>query len=98
MGLCGIMAWRSVLDGNRPKEVPDFRIPAIRNKYRHDNACCTPEIAGKQLLPNTSFEPMDIPDETFDNVREIWLGNKKSPLAPLFYTQEELNKTDAENS
>lgn len=94
MGLCGIMAWRSVLDGNKPKEVPDFRIPAVRNKYRFDNACCTPEVAGDQLLPLTSFEPLEVSDETFENVRQIWLGNKKSPIAHRFYSQEDIDEAN----
>jgi predicted dehydrogenase len=37
MSMVGIQAWRSALEGGKPKEIPDFRIKAQRNKYRKDN-------------------------------------------------------------
>ena len=84
MGLCGIMAWRSVLDGNKPKEVPDFRIRANRDRYRYDNACCTPSVAKDQLLPNTSKEPVFETDEQFEEVRKQWLRQDDSKIKDLF--------------
>ncbi len=74
MGLCGLMAWRSVLAGNAPMEVPDFRKKEDRDRYRNDNACCTPEVAGDQVLPTSSYELPPIPDKVFDDVRKQWLG------------------------
>ena len=35
--LTGIMAVRSQLEGGKPMEVPDFRDPAVREKYRNDD-------------------------------------------------------------
>lgn len=35
--LPGILAYRSSLEGGQPQEVPDFRIPAVRAKYRSDD-------------------------------------------------------------
>lgn len=78
MGICGILAYRSVLAGNAPMDVPDLRDPAQRDKYRHDNACCTPAIAGDQLLPRTSHEDPPIPDEVYDAVRDLWLAGKNA--------------------
>ena len=83
MGLCGIMAWRSVLDGNSPKEVPNFRIKAVRDKYRFDNACTTKSVAGDKVLPASSHETPDLPDETFEEVRKQWLG-QDSKIKDLF--------------
>ena len=83
MGLCGIMAWRSVLAGNKPMEIPDLRILSERDKYRRDNACCTPEVAGERLLPKTSHQQVSIPDETYDNVRRQWL-REPNPISDLF--------------
>lgn len=83
MGLCGLMAWRSVLAGNEPFEVPDFRIKEVRDRFRNDNACCSPDVAGKQLLPHSSYPIPDYPDEVFENVRKQWLG-EKSDINELF--------------
>ena len=89
MGLCGIMAWRSVLAGNIAMEIPNFRVKAVRNLYRFDNACCTKEVAGDQLLPNTSFEPVWYPDETYEAVRKQWLREEDSPIKDLFNYDKE---------
>ncbi|MGM9625388.1 MAG: helix-turn-helix domain-containing protein, partial [Eubacteriales bacterium] len=50
MGICGILAYKSILAGNIPVDVPNLRNPGERDAWRTDNACCTPEIAGDQLL------------------------------------------------
>ncbi|MBQ9545376.1 MAG: Gfo/Idh/MocA family oxidoreductase [Clostridia bacterium] len=83
MGMIGIMAWRSVLAGNRPMDIPDFRIPAERDKFRFDNACCTPSVAGDKLLPNTSHEVCTFPDEVYEEVRKQWL-KEENPISDLF--------------
>lgn len=73
MGICGLLAYRSILNGNHAVEIPDFRIPSERDLYRRDNACTNPKIAGDQLLPRSSFGNPDIPDAVYDKVREDWL-------------------------
>lgn len=83
MGLCGLMAWRSVLAGNAPMEVPDFRKKEIRDRYRDDNACCTPEVAGDQLLPFTAYPLPEFSDEVYENVRKQWLGEENG-ISELF--------------
>lgn len=72
MGLPGILAYRSICNGNIPIEVPDFRDKSIREKYRNDNWCTDPEIAGDNLAPYCSFGSPEIPDSVYDRVREIW--------------------------
>ena len=72
MGICGILAYRSVLGGGIPIAVPDLRDPARRDAYRFDNACTTPEVAGDQLLPRSSFGEPDIPDSVYTHVRQLW--------------------------
>ncbi len=72
MGICGILAWRSTVNGNIPIEVPDLSKPELRDKYRNDNACTNPKIAGDQLMPVTTFEPKTVPDEVYDNARKLW--------------------------
>lgn len=76
MGLCGLMAWRSVLAGSAPVEIPDFRKKEERDRFRNDNACCTPSVAGEQLLPCSSYKTPVVSDETYDNVRKQWLGEE----------------------
>jgi hypothetical protein len=79
MGICGILAYRSILAGNEPIAVPNLRNKEERDAYRNDHACTTPEVAGDQLLPVTSFpeyqEPL--PDEVYDRVREMWLKTQQ---------------------
>lgn len=72
MGICGILAWRSILNGNVPVKVPNLRNPEERDEYRNDNACTSPEVAGDQLLPIWSKEREEIPDETYDKMRKYW--------------------------
>lgn len=72
MGICGILAWRSAVNGSIPIDVPDLSIPSERDKYRNDNACTNPAIAGDKLLPRTVFDIKEVPDEVYDKVRELW--------------------------
>ncbi len=69
MGLCGIMAYRSILTGNKAVEIPNLRIKSERDKYRNDHACTNPEIAGNQLLPAYHTGTIDIPKEVYESVK-----------------------------
>ena len=77
MGICGILAYRSVLNGGAPVEVPDLRDPAQREKYRHDIACTNPRVAGDQLWPTSPEGTPDIPQEQYDKVRKLWQEGKE---------------------
>ncbi len=73
MGICGILAYRSVLNGNIPIAVPNLRNREERDAYRHDNACTNPRVAaGDELLPITSHETQTVPDELYERVRTLW--------------------------
>ncbi len=72
MGICGILAWRSALNGNIPIDVPDLSKPEQRDKYRNDHACTNPAVAGEQVVPRTVYEPFEMPDEVYDSVRALW--------------------------
>jgi len=76
MGICGILAYRSVLNGNTPVKIPDLRNKAERDAFRNDNACTNPDIAGDQLLPVRS-EGL-IPDDSYEYIRQIWLNDKNA--------------------
>ncbi|MCL2057805.1 MAG: Gfo/Idh/MocA family oxidoreductase [Oscillospiraceae bacterium] len=79
MGICGILAYRSVLNGNAPVDVPDFRDKLARGAYVDDNACTNPNVAGDQLLPISPYFDADtIPDSEFDRYRKLWLDGKNA--------------------
>lgn len=72
MALPGVLAYRSILQGNIPIEVPDFRDKAAREKFRYDNKTTSPNASPEDLLPVCSHTVRDIPDSVYDNVRETW--------------------------
>ena len=74
MGICGILAYRSILAGNQPIKVPNLRNPEERDAYRNDHACTNPLIAGDQLIPCSSYGERELPDELFEKLRRQWLG------------------------
>ena len=75
MGIPGILAYRSILNGNMPYEVPNFRIKAEREPYRDDRACTDPAVAGEQLIPPNAWNQEELPDEVYARVREMWKNN-----------------------
>ncbi len=75
MFLPGMFAYRSILNGGIPVDVPNLRDPAERDKWRNDTACTDPEIAGNMLLPFMKDENLDIPDESYDKIKAEWLKN-----------------------
>lgn len=77
MGVPGILAFRSICQGNMPMEVPDFRTLEAREKYRHDNWCTNPSVAGADLAPYTAFESPDISGDVYDKVRKEWESGGK---------------------
>lgn len=74
MGICGLLAYRSALNGNQPVRVPNLRNRDERDAYRSDRACTTPEVAGDQLLPVTSHSEAlhEIPDAVYERVKRMW--------------------------
>lgn len=72
MGICGLLAYRSILQGNVPVKVPNFRNKEERDAYRYDNACTTPSVAGDMLLPRSSHPYEGVPDETYKKHEELW--------------------------
>ncbi len=55
MGMCGLLAHRSILNGSIPMKMPDFRKKEDRDKYRFDVACTDERVAGDAVLPVSSF-------------------------------------------
>lgn len=78
MGICGILAYRSVLNGGVPMDIPNLRNPAERDAWRSDNVCTNPAVAGDQLLPCYPGGSKTYSDAVYENVRRMWLDEKKS--------------------
>lgn len=72
MSLPGLFAYRSILAGGAPMQIPDLRKKEERDKWRDDIACTDPAVAGEMLLPTTKGGTPDIPDEIYDRQREAW--------------------------
>ena len=79
MGICGILAYRSILNGNIPVKVPNLRNKEEREAYRNDRACTNPAVAGDQLIPSSPYYDIDsIPDEEYEKCRQSWLDGKNA--------------------
>lgn len=72
MGMCGLMAHRSILNGGQPMEMPDFRKKEDRDRYRNDVACTDPKTAGDQLLPVSSYPAYVYSDEEKAELKRQW--------------------------
>ena len=72
MFLPGMFAYRSVLSGGIPMEIPNLRDKAVREQYRNDTMCTDPKVAGDLLIPVFSKGNPDIPQEVYDRMREKW--------------------------
>lgn len=65
MFLPGMFAYFSALEGGKPLEIPNMRIPEEREKWRNDTRCTDPKVAGDMLIPGYSKGNPDIPEETY---------------------------------
>lgn len=66
MTLPGTLGYRSIVNGNIPLEVPDLRNKKIRDRYRDDNWCLDPKMAGPgQPTSSSSMESIKIPDSLY---------------------------------
>ena len=72
MFLPGLFAYRSVLNGGIPMEIPNLRDKSVRDLYRNDTACTDPAVAGDQLIPVFSKGNPEIPDAIYQEVKRKW--------------------------
>ncbi len=69
MTIPGLFAYRSLLQGGVPLDIPDLRDPKQRDLYRNDTLCTDPKAAGDMLVPAYSRGEVEIPDEVYEKVR-----------------------------
>ena len=95
MFLPGMFAYRSILAGNIPMEIPNLRDKAVREQYRNDTACTSPEVAGDQLLPTFSKGTPAISDEVYAEQYRLW---RKEFEANEGYTKAAFTQGDGKNT
>lgn len=87
MGLAGMFAYRSVLNGGIPMEMPNLRDVSQRDKWRNDTMCTDPKVAGNMLIPSFSLGNPNIAQEVYDRMRlkyEEELKNNTGHIAAQF--------------
>ena len=73
MGICGILAHRSVLNGNIPMKVPNLRNKSERNLYRNDCETTFPDIENGKLVSRRELPPARERDEQFQKyIAGLW--------------------------
>ena len=78
MALPGMFAYRSILAGGIPMEIPNLRNKEEREKWRNDVACTDIEVAGDMLLPTRKDGTPDIPMEVYENMKQKWEEEKNA--------------------
>lgn len=69
--LPGQFAFRSILAGGIPMDIPNLRNKEERDKWRNDTMCTDPAVAGDMLMPQYSKgEIPEIPDSVYENMRK----------------------------
>ncbi|MBR5308706.1 MAG: Gfo/Idh/MocA family oxidoreductase [Clostridia bacterium] len=72
MFLPGMFAYRSVLAGGIPMDIPNLRNKDEREKWRNDTTCTDSRVAGDMLVPCCSKGNADIPDEVYEESYKKW--------------------------
>ncbi len=72
MCIPGILAYKSIVNGNCSIDIPNLRNKAERDAYRNDTFCTFEESAGDQWVSNNiqGFEP--VPDSVYEEVKRRW--------------------------
>lgn len=72
MFLPGMFAYRSVLNGGIPMEIPNMRDKEERERYRNDTTCVQAEVAGDMTIPSFSKGNLEVYDMVYELVRRKW--------------------------
>ena len=73
MFLPGMFAYRSIIAGGIPMEIPNLRNKEDREKYRNDTTCTNPALAsGENLLPISKNGTPEISEEVYKKMYTLW--------------------------
>lgn len=78
MFLPGMFAYRSVLNGGITMQIPNLRNKEERDKYRDDVLCTDGKVAKEKVLPVFSQGNPEIPQETYDKMRNMWIEENRT--------------------
>ncbi len=70
MFLPGMFAYRSILQGGIPVDIPNLRDADERKKWSNDTACTDFRVAGAMLWPTTAKGTPDIADDVYETVKQ----------------------------
>ncbi len=88
MFLPGLFAYRSVLNGGIPMDIPNLRNKEERELWRNDVACTDPAVAGESLLPCFSKGNPEIDDSAYANMKALWDKERGHDVAEADSNQE----------
>ena len=71
MFLPGMFAYRSILAGGVPMQIPNLLNRVDRDLWRNDTACTDPKVAGDMLWPTMSAGTPDIPMEVYAYMAQL---------------------------
>ena len=93
MFLPGMFAYRSILNGGDPMEVPNLRDQSVRDQFRNDTMCTDPKVAGDMLIPPFSKGTPDIPREVYEKQKkQMEKGIENSEYFVKATTQGKIDK------
>jgi predicted dehydrogenase len=72
MSACGILGWRSALQGSAPVPVPDFRDEAQRTAFENDHWSPDPTRAGAERPPCSILGEHSASGEAITFSRQVW--------------------------
>ena len=98
MGFTGLFGYESVMKGGVPVEIPDFRKPENREKYRNDTRCTDPVKAGDMLIPSYSKGNPEIPQETYEGIVKAWEKYKEEEAAKEAQKSSDMDAKSPTNS
>lgn len=78
MGMCGLLAHRSILNGGIPMKMPDFRKKEDRDLFRNDVACTDKKTAGSSLLPVSQYPAYVYSEEEKAELKRRWEESVKN--------------------
>ena len=93
MFLPGMFAYRSILKGGIPMEIPNLRDKAVREKFRKDTMCTDPKVAGDMLIPTFSKGTPSIQKSVYEaQKKEIEKGLENDTYFKQATTQGKIDK------
>ena len=72
MSICGIQAYKSVLNDSMPMEIPDFRDEEVRKLHENDNWTPDPEHKGPGQPASSIRGEIQVPEKAKKYAKKMW--------------------------